>query len=270
MNPKITRYWEGKSVLITGASSGLGWAVVEALAPYKINFCILSRREEKMIELALKLKDSGSTFWINTCDVRDRNQVLSAVQKFYTQTGSLDIAWVNSGIGVNSSFEHWDWDSVEAAIDTNLKGTIYTVRACLEVMVPQKSGTVICIGSAASMRGLPTRGIYSLTKVGIEYFLESLAAEFPEIQFTMIHPGFVDTPIIQNSTHKIWVMSPKKAAKIMIKAIAKRKRVVIYPFQMNLLFRFARLLPTSLYLRLARKTIRLHRRFNNHTDTIAF
>lgn len=262
MKKRLLQYWEGKSVLVTGASSGLGWAVVETLAPYKIKFCLLSRREGKMIELALKLKDSGSTFWINRCDVRYRDEVLSAVQRFHQQVGRIDVAWVNSGIGVNSSFDRWNWDKIEATIDTNLKGTIYTVRACLEVMAPQNSGAIIGIGSAASMRGLPTRGIYTLTKVGIEYLLESCAAEFPEIQFTMIHPGFVDTPILQSNSNQLWIMAPQKAAQIMVKAVAKRKKVVIFPFRMKLLFRFARILPTSIYLYIARKTISLHRTSN--------
>ena len=262
MSNRLVKYWEGKTMLITGASSGLGRAVVEALAPYKIKFCLLSRREENMLELALKLKDSGSVFWINTCDVRNRGQVFSAVQKFYKQTGRIDVAWINSGVGVNSAFDRWDWGKIEAAIDTNLKGAIYTVRACLEVMAPQNSGAIVGIGSAASMRGLPTRGIYTMTKAGLEFFLESCAAEFPEIQFTMIHPGFVDTPILQTSSNRLWIIAPQKAAKIMIKAVANRKQMLIYPYRMNLLFRLARLLPKSIYLYIARKTISLHRKSN--------
>ena len=252
MTTKITSYWQNKSVLITGASSGLGWAIVEALAPYQVNFCLLSRREEKMKELAEKLKASGSTFWIKACDVRNREEIYSAVNDFYHQNGRLDVAWVNSGIGANSSFQKWDWEKIESVIDTNLKGAIYTIRACLEVMVPQQTGAIVGIGSAVAMRGLPTRGIYCLTKIGLAYFLESLAAELPQIQFTMIHPGFVDTPINQGNPHRIWLMTPAKAAKIMIKAVARRKKVLIYPVRMNLLYRAIHLLPTSIYLVLAR------------------
>lgn len=255
MAAKLTSYWQNKSVLVTGASSGLGWAIVKALAPYHINFCLLSRREERMKELADELKKSGSTFWIRACDVRNRQDVYSAINDFYRQHGRLDIAWVNSGTGTNSSFQRWNWDKVESVIDTNLKGAIYTIRACLEVMVPQQHGTIIGIGSAVSMRGLPTRGIYCLTKIGLAYFLESLATELPDIQFTMIHPGFVDTPINKGSSNRIWLMTPEKAATIMIKAVARRKKVLIYPFRMKLLYRFIHLLPASTYLFLARKMI---------------
>ncbi|MFQ5769870.1 MAG: SDR family NAD(P)-dependent oxidoreductase [bacterium] len=259
MNPLLTSYWTGKSVLITGASSGLGWAIVEALAPFKIHFGLLSRREQKMQELAEKLQNSSSTFWIKTCDVRSRETVFSAVQEFYQAAGRLDVAWINSGISLDTSFENWNWDGFENLIDTNLKGAVYTTRACLEKMVRQKSGAIIGIGSAASMRGLPSRGVYSLTKVSLDYYLQRLAAELPDIQFTIIHPGFVDTPISQGNPNRFWLLTAEKAAQIMIKAVAKRKRMIIYPFRMNLLFRFVRALPLPVYQWLARKTINLSR-----------
>lgn len=248
-------------MLITGASSGLGRAVVEALAPYHINFCLLSRREEKLNSLAGKLSDGGSSFWVRKCDVRDRAQVLSAVKDYHASAGRIDAAWVNSGISGDTSFPRWDWDRVESIINTNLYGSLYTIRACLEVMLPQNSGTIIGIGSAASMRGLPTRGIYSLTKISLHYFIESLAAELPQIQFTMIHPGFVDTPINRKgNSRRIWLISAEKAADMMITAVARRKKIYIYPWRMKLLYRLARVIPTSIYAGIARKTVSWHRK----------
>lgn len=263
LNRKILeKYWTGKSVVITGASSGLGKAVVEALAPYQINFCMLSRNEDKMLELALRLKDFGSTFFINRCDVRDRESVYDAINKFYKQTGRLDIAWVNSGIAGNTAFLRWDWDTVESLIDTNLKGAIYTIRASLEIMVPQNSGTIVGIGSAVSMRGLPANSIYSMTKIGLEYVMEGLAAEIPDIQFTTIHPGFVDTPINTGNPMRVWLMSPEKAARLMVKAVARRKNIYIYPQRMKILYRIIHWLPGVIYRPMARKIIkkRQHRK----------
>ncbi|MDZ7334109.1 MAG: SDR family NAD(P)-dependent oxidoreductase [candidate division KSB1 bacterium] len=255
MLSKLISYWQNKSVLITGASSGLGYALVEALAPFQIHFCLLSRREERMKELAEKLKNSGSRFWIRACDVRDRQAVYSAINDFYREARRLDVAWVNSGIGVNNSFHKWDWDKIESVINTNLKGAIYTIRACLEIMVPQNSGTIVGLGSAVAMRGVPTRGIYGLTKIGLDYFMESLATEFPQLQFTIIHPGFVDTEINRGQGHRIWLMCPEKAAKLMIRAVARKRKVYIYPFRMKLLFHLIRMLPTPIYRSLARKVI---------------
>jgi short-subunit dehydrogenase len=255
MSTKLISYWQNKSVLVTGASSGLGWAIVEALAPYHVHFCLLSRRQEKMKALAEKLKNSGSTFWIKACDVRHREEVHTAINDFYRQNGGLDMAWINSGVATNSSFQKWNWEDIESVINTNLKGAVYTIRACLEIMVPRKRGTIIGIGSAVSMRGLPTGGIYGSTKIGLHYFMESLAVEFREIQFTTIHPGFIDVEINQGQPHRAWLMTPEKAARLMVKAVARRKKVYIYPFRMKLLYRMVRILPVSVYRWLARKVL---------------
>ncbi|MBN1153442.1 SDR family NAD(P)-dependent oxidoreductase [candidate division KSB1 bacterium] len=256
---KLDAYWYGKSVVVTGASSGLGWAIVEALAPYRIKFCLLSRRDDLMLELALSLKDTGSTFWIKSCDIRDRQQVYDAIVEFHRQAGRIDVVWANSGVAGKTSFSNWNWDVVDAILETNINGAIYTTMACLEKMMEQGSGTVVGVGSATSMRGLPGHGIYCLSKIGLAYFLESMAAEIPEIQFTIIHPGFVDTPINQHSVDRIWVISARKAAKIMINGVTHKKRVLIYPFRMRLLYHFVQILPSSVYVFLAHKAKRFYR-----------
>ena len=254
---KVEEYWRGKSVLVTGASSGLGWAITEALAPYGIHFALLSRREERMRELANQLSNTPSRFWIRSVDVRNREQVYRAVRDFAAEAGRLDVAWVNSGIGGSTAFDRWNWDTVEAMIDTNLKGAIYTTMACLEQMVPRGEGAIVGIGSASSMRGLPGRGIYSMTKIALAYYLESLMAELPQIQFTIIHPGFVDTPINQNNPNRFWLMQPPEAAQLMIRAVARRKRVYIYPFKMKLLYRVVHALPPSVYFWIAKKMLQV-------------
>lgn len=253
MNPKLKEYWTGKSVLITGASSGLGYALTEALAPYYVKFGLLSRREAPMRELAEKYSESGSDFWIKYCDVQDRNAVENAVHEFHEFAGKIDVAWVNSGIGGNTHYQNWDYDFVERLIDTNIKGAIYTTKACLDVMVEQDKGAIVGIASAASMQGLPARGIYSMSKIALTYYLQSIAAELPEIQFTIIHPGFVDTPINQGNPNRFWLLYPDKAAQLMIKAVAKRKSIYIYPFRMMLLYKLVWHLPDFCRNWLARK-----------------
>lgn len=264
---KLRMYWQGKSILITGASSGLGAAVVEALAPYGCHFGMLSRREEPMLEMAERLRETGSRFWIRSCDVQQREQVYAAVREFHQQAGTIDVAWANSGLSINASFERWNWERVEQVVNTNFMGVLYTVRACLEYMVPRGHGTIVAIGSAAAMRGLPTRSLYSITKIGLEYLMESLAAELPSIQFTMIHPGWVDTPISAKNPNRMWLMQPDEAAQLMIKAVAKGKSYYIYPWKIRLLFRTVRRLPLPLYLKIARSLIhRIRRSKDNAAD----
>lgn len=259
MGNSLVSYWSGKTVLITGASSGLGAALTAALAPYGVHLGLLSRRAEAMQALADKLKDSGSKFWIKACDVRKCEEVQAAVREFHQHAQRLDAVWVNSGTGGDTSFRRWNWEKMENMIDTNLKGAIYAIMAALEIMVPQNSGAIIGMASAASMRGLGTRGVYSLTKIGLTYFLESMAVELPQIQFTIIHPGFVDTPINRGNPNRFWLMQPEAAAQLMLKAVAKRKHVYIYPWQMSILYRLVRLLPAGLYRWFGHKSLELGR-----------
>lgn len=255
----LTSYWSHKSVLITGASSGLGWALAHALAPYKIHFCLLARREAEMQRLAAQLESTGSRFWIRACDVRHRNEVEKAVKDFVAESGKLDVAWVNSGIGGETSRVKWDWEFVEHMIDTNFKGALYTAQACLDVMSQQKHGALVGVCSAAAMRGLPARSIYSATKVALAYYLESAAVEYPELQITTIHPGFVDTAINRGNPNRIFLMMPERAAHIMIKAVAQKKREIIFPWQMKVIYHVVRVAPFIIYNRLARRMIHLSR-----------
>ncbi|MDQ7063816.1 MAG: SDR family NAD(P)-dependent oxidoreductase [candidate division KSB1 bacterium] len=257
MENMLRKYWQGKRILITGASSGLGWALAEALAPFGVHLGLMSRREQKLQELAETLRDTGSRFWIRACDVRQREAVIRAVQDFAAEASGLDVVWANSGVGYESSMRHWEWDEIEAMLDTNLKGAIYTIKAALDVMVPQRSGTVVGICSAASMRGLPLHGIYSVTKIGLAYFMESMAVELPSIQFTTIHPGYVDTPINAGNPNRFWLLQPPEAAQKMIRAVAKKKHVYTYPWQMMLLYRLVHAVPAWIYVPVMRKMGRL-------------
>jgi hypothetical protein len=259
MSQLLANYWTGKTVLITGASSGLGYALVEALAPYRVYFGLLSRRVEPMQELAAKLQASGSQFWLRACDVRQRTEVESAIVDFVKAAGRLDVAWVNSGIGGETSFRRWDWNKVENILQTNLNGALYTAHTCLQHIVPQNQGALVAISSVSAMRGLAGRPIYSMTKIALAHYMEAMAAELPQIQFTTIYPGFVDTAINRGNPRRLWLMMPEQAAQLMIKAVARRKREYIYPFPMKVVFHLVRALPAGIYRWLGGKMIELSR-----------
>ena len=109
------------------------------------------------------------------------------------------------------------------------------------------------------MRGLAGRPVYSFTKLAIAYYMEAMAAELPQIQFTTIYPGFVDTAINRNNPNRLWLMTPARAAQLMITAVAKRKREYIYPWQMRWIFRLVRALPAGIYRWVGGKMIELSR-----------
>jgi NADP-dependent 3-hydroxy acid dehydrogenase YdfG len=86
-----TTYWKNKRVVITGASSGLGHALVEYLAPMGVTFGLFSRRIEEMQSLARRFQNSGSRFFVRACDVRDRQSVDKCIKEFAREHGGLDV-----------------------------------------------------------------------------------------------------------------------------------------------------------------------------------
>lgn len=253
-------FWQGKAVLITGASSGLGAALAEALAPHRPHLGLLARRDEELRRLAARLAATGAQCWIRACDVRDRRAVEVAVSDFAAAAGGLDVVWVNSGVGGETSREAWDWSLVDAIIDTNLKGAVYTTQAAVAVMAPRGGGRLVAISSAAAMRGLPGRAIYGATKIALAYYFDSLALEYPELGFTTIFPGFVDTPINTGVSRRLFMMDAPRAARIMIRAVERGQRTLIYPWQMRTLFLLARHSPFALYRRVAVRLGRMRER----------
>lgn len=259
MTTSLQSFYAGKAIFITGASSGLGRAVAEAVARYRVKLGLVGRNTENLQKLAENLRDTGSECHIYTCDVQDRQAVQNAVQAFQQQTGVLDIAWVNSGISRSTFFPKWQWDEVEAIVQTNIMGAIYTTKACADVMVQQNAGAIVAIGSVASMRGLPKHGIYSMSKIALNHYIESLMAELPQLQITLIHPGFVDTAINRGNPNRFFLMTPEKAAQHMLSAVARQKRVYIFPWQFRLLYPLIRALPAGLYQLLARQLVKMRK-----------
>ncbi len=255
LDKRTIRFWENKSLFITGATSGLGYAVVEALSHLPVTIGVFSRNKEKMAEMESRFSGSAMRFWWRAGDVRNREEVENAVQDFAAFAGKLDVIWANSGISLDTRQVKWDWEAYHAIIETNLHGAVYTIHAGLQAMggPAGAQGHVVAIGSAASMRGLPGRGLYSLTKISLAYYLESLVAEFPGVSFHIIHPGFVDTPINQGNPNRFWLLHPPKAARLMLRAVARGKSRYIYPWQMKVLYHLVHCLPEPLYFWIAKK-----------------
>jgi short-subunit dehydrogenase len=154
---------------------------------------------------------------------------------------------VNSGVGGETSFYKWNWNHVNEMIDTNFRGAIHTVEASLRVMALQNHGCIVGISSVAAMRGLPQRTIYGSTKLAFANYLEGVAIEHPDLQFTTIYPGFIDTPLNQGQPNRFWLMTPEIGAKKIIRAVAKKKIEYIFPWQMCMIFYFSRITPTFIY-----------------------
>jgi NADP-dependent 3-hydroxy acid dehydrogenase YdfG len=177
---------EGKVALVTGASGGIGAAVARKLHDSRVSVGLLSRHGHNLgLERAFGV----------TCDVRDRATVHSAVDEVVERFGRLDIAVANAGVGAYGSFLELDPEQLEAMIDVNLKGTLYTAAATLPHLIEAGEADFISLASVAGLRAFPGEAVYNASKHGQVGFTRALDHELREkgVRATCICPGGVKT-----------------------------------------------------------------------------
>jgi NADP-dependent 3-hydroxy acid dehydrogenase YdfG len=177
---------DGKVALVTGASGGIGAAVARSLHEAGGSVGLLSRRGDDLgLERALGL----------VCDVRDRTAVGAAVDEVVERFGRLDVVVANAGIGAYGPFVELDPERLEAMIDVNLKGTLYTAAATVPHLIAAGEGDFVSLASVAGLRAFPGEAVYNASKFGQVGFTRALDQELRErgVRATCICPGGVKT-----------------------------------------------------------------------------
>jgi len=177
---------DGRVALVTGASGGIGAAVARALHGAGASVGLISRRGD---DLGL-----GRGLGV-PCDVRHREAVTQAADAVVERFGRIDIVVANAGVGAYGPFLDLDPEQVEAMIDVNLKGTLYTAAATLPHLIEAGEGDFISLASVAGLRAFPGETVYNASKFGQLGFTRALDHELRErgVRATSICPGGVKT-----------------------------------------------------------------------------
>lgn len=188
---------EGKIVLITGASSGIGEACAKKFAELKANLIITARRKERIEKLAQDLSQKNKIKVLPvSLDVRNFNTVTSFYESLAPEWKSIDILVNNAGLarGLDKFYEGKieDWDEM---IDTNIKGLLYVSRVVVPQMVERETGHIINIGSTAGHEAYPMGNVYVATKFAVKALSHSFRIDVLEkgIKVTSVDPGMVET-----------------------------------------------------------------------------
>jgi len=184
---------KNKIVLITGATSGIGWATALTLAKAGAQLILCGRRTEKLKALA---KEIGGTTQLLTFDVRDKDAVFKAIASLPDPWKSIDLLVNNAGNAhgldpvQTASLEDWD-----AMIDGNVKGLMYVTKAVLPHMIAAKKGQIINLGSIAGKEVYPNGSVYCSSKAAVDFFTRGLRIDLNPlgIRVGAIHPGLVET-----------------------------------------------------------------------------
>ena len=204
--------------VITGASRGIGAAVARAFSERGAAVGLLSRSGDDLgLDNALGV----------ACDVTSRNAVFAAVEQVVERFGSLDTVVANAGVGSYGPFLEMDPGDVEAMIDVNLKGTLYTAAATLPHLVRAGGGDFVSLASVAGLRAFPGEAVYNASKFGQLGFTRALDHEMREhgVRCTNVAPGGVATDFALDTGRPRealeGMMSAEEAAEVVVFCVTR-------------------------------------------------
>lgn len=192
---------EGKVIVITGASSGIGRATAKLLAA-RGAFVVLGARSQGALATVVNgITASGGKAVFMATDVRRRGDLEALVALAIEWGGRLDVIVNNAGIGPISRFDALRVEDWDAMIDVNLRGTLYGIAAALPSFARQGSGHVVNVVSTAGIKMVPTMGVYAATKNAVRTATEVLRQEAgPNLRVTEISPGMIATDFGESIT----------------------------------------------------------------------
>ena len=244
----------GKAILLTGASSGIGFELSRLLAKEKVKLALLARRENILKQLAAELKDSGSEILPIKCDVSKKEDIRKAVLQIRSRFGQIDIAILNSGLAVRAGIDDYSADAAERIFKVNVFGMLYFIEELLPDFKRRNEGVIVGVSSLSDCRGFPRSGFYNASKSAATFLLESLRIELKKckVKVITVKPGFVKTEMTeQNQYHMPFLMTADKAAGIILRGIKKEKKLIQFPLPTVLGTRLLKAMPDFMYERIA-------------------
>jgi len=265
------RVFAGAVAIVTGATSGIGRALAEALAQRRAAVVLAGLRIDLAREVAAGIRAAGGQATAALVDVREFASVQELVQATWHEHGRLDYMFNNAGIGIGGPVREYQIEDWYSVLDVNLRGVVNGVQAAYPLMLRQGFGHIV---NTASMAGLvPTPGTvgYAASKFGVVGLSTSLRAEAAAagIRVSVLCPGVIRTPILEGGKHgksllpippevqrRYWErlrpMAPERFAAKVLPAISKNQAIIIVPSWWKIFWWLNRLSP-SLGLFIGRK-----------------
>jgi short-subunit dehydrogenase len=258
--------FQDQSVLITGASSGIGAALARELAREGARLVLMARRRERLDALCAELAPAEAV--VHVGDVTKRADLDAAVTLAVERYGRLDICVANAGFGVVGPLEKLNVEDYRRQFETNVFAAIETSKACLAELV-KTQGRLVLVGSVAGYISTPNASPYAMSKFAIRAFAEALRPELaPQgVAVTLISPGFVTSEIRQVDNRGGWhprakdplpswlPMPAHVAAMKIVSAVHRRRREAIITVHGKVLVWLSRFAPWVIRLA-ARRGVR--------------
>ena len=243
----------GKSVLITGASSGIGWHLAVQLAAAGATVVLCARRKERLSGLAEQIRTAGGKAIVVAGDVADAECRRSLIAHCEQHLGGLDILINNAGIGAMGRFDEADTERMRQIFEVNFFALAELIRISLPMLKRADDPIIVNISSVLGHRGAPLKSEYCASKFAVHGFSDSIRAELASdgIEVWLVSPSTTDSEFfdasIEDQTNKDWkkrgAMPPEIVAAKTIRAIRKRRHEIILTFGGRILVWLDRLIP---------------------------
>lgn len=226
-------YFRDKVVIITGASSGIGLVAALTLSKLNAKVVLASRREDKLRHLVQDIHATGGQGLAIKTDIASSESVKDLVEQVVRQWGRVDILIANAGQYIGGRFSEIDENAFEQSMAVNFLGTLHVIKRVLPHMLRQGSGHIVIMNSLDAKKGIAGDGPYVSAKSALDGFGDVLRQELSGlgVHVTSVYPGRVDTPMIEH-LQVPWVspkISPERVVDAMIKAIERKKSIVVVP-----------------------------------------
>ncbi|HLN76232.1 MAG TPA: SDR family oxidoreductase [Nocardioidaceae bacterium] len=217
-----------KTILITGASSGLGAEMARQFADRGHDLALCARRTDRLEELKAELeaRHPGQRFEVAALDVNDDDAVFEVFRKFKADFGTIDRVIVNAGLGKGAPLGTGRYDANKQTAVTNFIGALAQSEAAMEIFREQNAGHLVMISSMSAMRGMPKAATtYGASKAGVAHLAEGLRAELhgSPIKVTVIYPGYIRSEMNEKVKKAPFLVSTQKGVRGIVDAIEKEK-----------------------------------------------
>jgi short-subunit dehydrogenase len=242
-------------VLITGASSGLGAALARRYAADGGRLSLFGRDRVRLEEVAAGCRERAAVVDLYVCDVRDREAAARALEAADAQA-PVDLLFANAGVGGSDALGGPAGEALvqaHAVFETNVLGVFNTVVPLLPNLVARRRGHIVLTGSIAGLMGLPQSPAYCASKAAVHTYGEGLRRVLRRsgVSVTVICPGFVETPMSASlRMDRPFLWTADRAAAEVARAVARKRRRLIFPWQLGVAAGAARYLPSALVDRL--------------------
>lgn len=234
-------FFSNKVVVVTGGSDGIGKALVDAMLAQGAKVATCARNFDKLYRL--QTANAGKPLVTFPVDVSNEQECENFIKEVIAVYGTIDILINNAGVSMRALFNETGLDTIKRVMDINFWGTVYCTKYAMPY-IQQRKGTIVGVSSIAGYRGLPGRTGYSASKFAVNGFFESLRTELLEsgVHVMWVCPGFTasnirraaltetgeaqgDSPLDESG-----LMTAEACADMILHAIQKKKRTLIFTF----------------------------------------